>query len=317
MKKTISLLLIFTFLFVCMPTAAASNIFTDVNENSWYYESVMSAYEQGIMVGVSENQFDPSGTVTREMFVTALARTFDIDTSQYKVQLPYRDARTESWYTEALKWGYLTEVVYGTGDKQFGIGAAVTREEIATFVMRVLQNNFLTVPDSENAAEPFTDTPSKWAVDAVEVMRKGGLLFGKSKGVFAPKDNATRAEVAAILVRIKQARAGFIADFDFKPEETIVSISSSSKFATLIDGSDIIDCVNNCSVTKTEFLGTMADVEIAREILDARFKERTAVYIGNEITLAVAKEGIIYNEYLYTVDQSELAPIYEALESAQ
>lgn len=316
MKRIMSIIAVITLALVCTPTASADGRFVDVSKDSWYYDSVIEAYEQNIMVGISQTQFDPNGIVTREMFVTALARTFDIDVSQYRVQLAYSDATDGSWYAESLKWGKLTGVVYGIGNKQFGIGQPVTREQIATFIMRVVQNNFLELPNSSSAAEPFTDTPSAWAADAVETMRKGGLIHGKGNGRFAPKDYATRAEVAAILLRLKQSRAVMTADFDFDIQNTITDISSNGKHVLVIDGTEVLNCINNCTVTKTEFLGTMVDIEVAYEILNSRFNERTAVYIGNEIQLAIVKEGIIYKEYLYTVDADELKPITDLLKTA-
>ena len=54
--------------------------FTDVAEGAWYYDYIVTAYEDGLMVGVSDTEFDPDGSATRAMVATVLARLVNTDT---------------------------------------------------------------------------------------------------------------------------------------------------------------------------------------------------------------------------------------------
>ena len=67
--------------------------FSDVSKDSWYYDSVKYVKENGIFSGVSANQFDPKGELTRAMFVTVLGRMAGVDASSYQVESEFSDKR--------------------------------------------------------------------------------------------------------------------------------------------------------------------------------------------------------------------------------
>lgn len=72
-KRLISILLaVVMAICLVLPAAAASAYFEDVPSSSWFYKSVREAYEQGLMLGVSDSEFKPGDTLTRGMFVTVL-----------------------------------------------------------------------------------------------------------------------------------------------------------------------------------------------------------------------------------------------------
>lgn len=206
-------------------TSAASGTaqwYCDINEDAWYYDSVATALELMIMNGTltgngSNNLFEPEGQLTREQFVTIFMRTISHMPS-YGVELlhedwediydytsKFSDVKRVSWYGNALMWAENAEVTNGITESLFGIGRAITREEMATLIYRYMSRlNLIDIAEAENVPEGFADEAevSEWAVEAVDYMRRTGIIMGDDNGNFRPGDTATRAEAAAIFVRL-------------------------------------------------------------------------------------------------------------------
>lgn len=102
-------------------------------------------------------------------------------------------------------WATKIELTNGINKNTFGVGVPVTREQIAAFIKRYIDYYLILLPTLDTPADNFSDTPSEFAKDAVELMRVTGIVKGVGNGKFDPKANATRAEVAAMLLRFKDA----------------------------------------------------------------------------------------------------------------
>ncbi len=290
--------------------ASAKGGFSDVSPKKWYYDEVMRAYDEGIMVGVSDSEFAPESPVTREMFVTALSRIAMTSVEEYhEPKSVFSDVKTGKWYSDAIEWAATEGIVYGVSDSKFGIGQNVTREQIASFVYRFITAYLYDVKSADKPADKFTDKPSKYAREAVEFMRKTGLMSGKSDGIFAPRDNATRAECAAILVRLKDAieACGFKLKFD-KDE-----ISRMGVFCTVYEKNiivenkkeiaDFVEFLNNAPILRAEFVGHTAGWDHSISVFD---KEGEKVF-----TLYFTQSHFILSECLYTVEEDYFKPIVD------
>lgn len=190
------------------PAAASSAEmnFTDVKPSDWFNESVSYAYENNLMNGVSETRFDPKGSLTRGMFVTILGRFANIDTDDY-TGITFVDEALGQWYTPYVEWAFKNGITQGMGNAKFGVNDPVTREQMATFISRYLQSEGIQLPEADNPIAYFNDSYSvhDWAKSGVELMRKSGILAGDTNGNFRPLASASRAEAAAVFMRLDLA----------------------------------------------------------------------------------------------------------------
>ena len=162
--------------------------FTDVRTGSWYYEAVQYAAENGLMTGTSATQFAPNADTTRGMIVTILARLEGEDTSG------------TPWYAAGRRWAMDAGVSDGTN-----MDGRITREQLAAMLYRYAKAKGCDVSASADISA-YTDASgvSAWALDAMRWAVGAGLIGGRTATTLAPQGNATRAEVAAILMRFAQ-----------------------------------------------------------------------------------------------------------------
>ena len=168
----------------------ADELFDDVAESSWYCDAVTYVYENGLMNGTGRYTFSPSANTTRGMVVTILARMDGVDTS-----------RGEIWYSTGREWAMENGISDGTN-----MTAEVTREQLATILYRYADYCGYAVGASASLSD-YSDASSvsAWAKTAVQWAVAEGLINGRTATTLAPKGNATRAEVAAILMRFDRS----------------------------------------------------------------------------------------------------------------
>lgn len=178
-----------------------SNPFVDVKTGTWYEPSVRYTYESGLFSGVTQHTFEPDEKMTRAMFVVVLSRLYGAKTDN-NVQSEFSDVKSGSWYTGAVVWASNAGITSGTSKTAFSPDEPITREQMCTMLIRYAA--YANMPlVSDTSAEPFADEGdvSSYAKDAVKLMHDCGLISGKTKTKFMPKDDATRAEVSSILSR--------------------------------------------------------------------------------------------------------------------
>lgn len=171
------------------PDAGKEQIrFDDVSDNAWYASAVRYAVENGLMNGTSTGKFSPAASTTRGMVMTILARMAGADTSG------------TPWYAAGMNWAKANGVSDGTNTT-----ASVTREQLVTMLFRYAAAHGMESVTLEENLSRFTDkaSVSAWAVPAMNWAVRQGLIEG-SNGLLRPQANASRAEVAAILMRFAQ-----------------------------------------------------------------------------------------------------------------
>ena len=159
--------------------------FGDVADNAWYASAVNYAVDKGLMNGTGEGKFSPEADTTRGMIVTILAR------------LDGKNTSGTPWYQAGQRWAMEYEISDGTN-----MTGTITREQLVTMLFRyAVKNGLEAVTLSENLTQ-FTDASniSAWAVSAMQWAVGQGLIQG-SNGQLRPQANASRAEVATILMR--------------------------------------------------------------------------------------------------------------------
>ncbi len=175
--------------------------FTDVDQTQWYHDSIDFVLRHGMFNGVSETSFEPNGTMTRAMLVTVLYRMSGspvIIAGEH-----FTDVSADSWYAEAVAWGKVTGIIDGIGNRLFAPDQYVTREQTAVILYRYAIYKSLDVGDYDDLLSDFTDgsDASKYAHEALNWAIATGLLSGIGNQTLAPQGSATRAQVAAILMR--------------------------------------------------------------------------------------------------------------------
>lgn len=173
--------------------------FSDLPVISWYKDAVAYALENGLMNGVARREFDPEGELTRAMFVTILYRAATSPDMTGKTT-GFSDVPANEWYSAAVVWATENGIVNGTSATTFEPDAPITREQIATILFRYSKAERT---DKTLAAFPDAGTVSSYAYDAMCWAVSEGLING-SDGKLVPQDNATRVQIAAILMRYLQ-----------------------------------------------------------------------------------------------------------------
>ena len=169
--------------------------FSDVDADSWYADAAVYCRDNGLMSGTSTTTFSPDTPMTRAMLATVLYRLEGSPTVTGTDA--FTDTVESNWYADAVLWASQNGIVSGYGGGLFGTNDPITREQLATILWRYSDS------PSTDAGSSFADENaiSSWADTAVDWARSNGYINGMEGNRFAPKGQATRAQVAAILMR--------------------------------------------------------------------------------------------------------------------
>ena len=174
--------------------------FIDVNANDWFYGDVEYVYTKGIMSGTGATIFDPNSQLTRGMIVTILYRMEKEPAVSSASK--FTDVDIAQWYGKAVVWAADNGIVTGYSDTAFGPNDPVTREQLAAILYRYAVYRGMTAVTIEDNLGGFADADqiSPYAIPAMNWAVGKGLING-SGSTLAPKAQATRAQVAAIIHR--------------------------------------------------------------------------------------------------------------------
>ena len=184
-----------------------TQMFTDVTKN-WAYPGIQYCVTHGIMGGMGDGTFAPTGTTTRAQIVQIL---YNLEgTPAVSGTTPFTDL-TANWYKPAILWAYQNNVVAGTSPTTFAPDQPVTREQIAViltqYMFHVLKMNRTWTP-ADLSKFPDGAQVSSWAKEAMQDAVALGLINGTkaSDGVvyLDPQGSAARQQVATILMNFCQ-----------------------------------------------------------------------------------------------------------------
>ncbi|MDY2971070.1 MAG: S-layer homology domain-containing protein [Butyricicoccus pullicaecorum] len=174
--------------------------FVDVPADAWYAEAVQYVYENGMMSGTSETTFSPDLTTTRGMIVTILYRLENEPTVAGTTA--FTDVAADQYYANAVAWAAQNGIVSGIDATTFAPNNAITREQMAAILYRYAQFKGYDVSAKADLSV-YTDaaTVGAYATDAMAWANGAQLITGTSATTLTPAGNATRAQVATILMR--------------------------------------------------------------------------------------------------------------------
>ena len=184
-----------------------TQMFTDVTKN-WAYPGIQYCVTHGIMGGMGNGTFAPTGTTTRAQIVQIL---YNLEgTPAVSGTTPFTDL-TANWYKPAILWAYQNNVVAGTSPTTFDPEGPVTREQIAViltqYMFHVLKMERTWTP-ADLSTFPDGAQVSGWAKEAMQDAVALGLINGTKapdgKIYLDPQGSAARQQVATILMNFCQ-----------------------------------------------------------------------------------------------------------------
>ena len=200
MAACLAALILCLGLSVTASAAEADTGFSDVAADAWYAEAAVYCRDNGLMNGTTATTFSPNATMTRAQLCAVLYRM--AGSPEMTGRDAFADTPDGAWYEDAVLWAVRNHIMSGYTASTFGPHDPITREQLAAILWRYAGS-----PAAE-AGEAYADEASiaSWAVTAVDWARTCGFINGMSDGSFRPDGRATRAQVAAILMRYDQAR---------------------------------------------------------------------------------------------------------------
>lgn len=186
--------------FVAIEDETVKADFADVAADAWYADAVQYVYENGMMSGTSETTFSPNLTTTRGMIVTILYRLENEPTVTGTTA--FTDVAADQYYANAVAWAAQNGIVAGIDATTFAPNKAITREQMAAILYRYAQFKGYDVSAKADLSV-YTDAESvgAYATDAMAWANGAQLITGTNATTLTPAGNATRAQVATILMR--------------------------------------------------------------------------------------------------------------------
>lgn len=181
-------------------TYAVDMPFTDVPEDAWYIDGAEYVYANYIMNGTGETTFGPNTTVSRGMIVQILYNL--VGNPDVEGDTDFTDVTDDYWSAKAIAWAVNNGVVNGFEDGTFRPDENMTREQMAAILQNFAYQMGLDVSASGDLSN-FTDIPEGeyWSRDALAWAYAEGLLAGTSDSTMDPAGQASRAQIAVIMMR--------------------------------------------------------------------------------------------------------------------
>ena len=178
----------------------SSDKFSDLDKTKWYHEDIDYVIENNIMLGTSDTVFAPEENLTRGMLVTILYRSEGEPATNRSI--PFADVDMGAYYANAVTWAQQNGIVKGISETEYAPDMNVTREQLATIMLRYAQFKGMdAVTTEENLGFNDASDISVWAVAAMNWGVGRDYIFARTEGAIAPKVAATRAEIAAFIHR--------------------------------------------------------------------------------------------------------------------
>lgn len=178
-------------------SSCPSTVFDDVDD-VWYHDGVDYMVANKHMVGVSQTRFAPNKTATRAELVMILYQIAGNPDVQ-GMENPFVDVTLDDWYADAVIWAAHHGIVKGVSENRFAPHCKITREQIATILYSYAKAEKV----ETNYLQKYTDVNkiSSYAVDAMNWAAANKLISGTGATILSPASNATRGQIATILMQ--------------------------------------------------------------------------------------------------------------------
>lgn len=249
-KKLASAMIILTLSATAVAFPVEAKTFSDVPQSHWAYSVIDEASDDGIMNGKAAGVFAPNATLTRVEYATML---YNLAPESDVMKLVHGstadnglyDVDGNAWYADTVSWA-VARGVFKNIDGSFSPNRTITREEMAVatyeFLHKYCDGKFVL----DSIYKGFTDDAafsSSANRDKVYILVNNGIIAGKSDGSFDPQGSLTRAEAAAMAVRVADIVASEASadTLEMSAEQTLASGSAQ----ITSDEKTFIDLLNN------------------------------------------------------------------------
>ena len=176
--------------------------YSDVSADAWYADAVQYVSDKGMMQG-NNGKFMPADKLNRGQMAQVI---FNLEGHQaVNYAMSFGDVKGSEWFAEAVRWAASEKIVSGYDNGNFGPNDPITREQLAVILFRYAQYKGMDTVTLEENLTGFADADeiSGYAVSALNWAVGAGVINGTGAGL-APKANATRSEVAQMLMNFDQ-----------------------------------------------------------------------------------------------------------------
>ncbi|WP_232101797.1 X2-like carbohydrate binding domain-containing protein [Paenibacillus sp. URB8-2] len=181
--------------------------FKDVAKH-WAKDAVNDMGSRMIVTGSGNNMFNPDQDITRAEFAAIIVRGLGLKLES--AAAPFSDVQQSDWYNDIIQTSYAYNLISGFEDGTFRPNDKITREQAMTIIAKAMTITDLKAKLPSKAAgevlSSFGDANkiSGWAKNSAADCLQAGIISGRTSSQLSPKDNITRAEVAAIIQRLLQ-----------------------------------------------------------------------------------------------------------------
>ena len=175
--------------------------FEDTKDH-WAKKEIGILAGKGIIRGKGEGVFEPDSNITRAEFVALMTRTLGYE-ENHLYPIPFADVTENDWYYSPISIAYKNGLVSGKSAKEFDPNGNITRQEMTKIIANILESKFWPQKNLEDLKkfQDFNEI-APWARESAALCLREKIFAGVREGVFAPQENATRAQAAAVLYRI-------------------------------------------------------------------------------------------------------------------
>lgn len=272
-KLFVVALFLFVFCFSLTGGVFAAQSFPDVSKSHWANDLIKEATEKGYLKGYPDGTFRPDEPITRAELTAIFSRVLVL---QEKTGKEFSDVK-DGWYTAYVNSAAFAGIIDGYPDGSFKPDKNISREESAKILAA-------SVPD--NATETigldrFIDKTSigTWAKDAVKLVSNKGYFLGDDHKRFLPQTNLTRAEAAAILVRMAKAET-IVSDTALAASADAAAVAEAPVYSSKIYSNGIAD-LRNASISDSVLLGasTLSGTVTLNNVRGTSFSSGGTLYL--------------------------------------
>jgi len=183
---------------------AYKNPFIDVDTDDAFYEAVKFVYSKGLMIGMEENKFGPSDSISRAMIVTILYRAEG--SPAVSSDCRFTDVIGDAYYRDAVIWAEENGIVFGVSDTEFDPNTDITKEQLAAIVYRYLDSKDALTDTEADLECTDAEKVSEYAKTAVAYMLENDYMAVERAGMFDPKADALRCVAAEVFYMLYAER---------------------------------------------------------------------------------------------------------------
>ncbi|MBD7984727.1 S-layer homology domain-containing protein [Sporosarcina sp. Sa2YVA2] len=169
--------------------------FSDIHNEFWAKDEVTQLVDMGIINGYPDKQFRPALEVSRGQAANLLSTALKLPDAPYRPI--FKDVSSKSSHLKGAMATFEAEIFLGKEDGTFGVGDSLTREQMATVIVRA----FKLEDTGEDIQFADQNRISESHREGVKILAQHGITTGKEDGTFDPKIAVNRATYVVFLHR--------------------------------------------------------------------------------------------------------------------